>query len=225
MYDLKTLNFGVNCYLIKTNSYFILIDTGFSNKRKKLIEELEKAGCKYGNLKLIILTHGDSDHTDNAPYIRDQFGVKIAMHKDDVGIVENANMQYNRKEKSDYIAPIFKFFMFIFQFFLKNIKFEKFSPDILFEDGFDLSEYGFDAKIIHIPGHSKGSIGILTNDGNFFCGDLIYNAFGRQPSSVFIDNIEDYNNSIDKIKKLNIKTIYPGHGKEFLAEKFLKNKK
>jgi len=32
MYELKTINLGVNCYLIKTNSFFILIDTGFSNK-------------------------------------------------------------------------------------------------------------------------------------------------------------------------------------------------
>jgi len=145
------------------------------------------------------------------------------MHKDDVGIVETGNMQYNRKEKPDKIAFIFKILTVIFSSFIKPDKFEKFSPDILFEDGFDLSEYGFDAKIIHIPGHSKGSIGVLTNDGNFFCGDLVYSAFGK-PSSVFIDNLVDYNNSIDKIKKLDIKIFYPGHGKEFLAEKFFNNK-
>ncbi|RLI67201.1 hypothetical protein DRO91_10540, partial [Candidatus Heimdallarchaeota archaeon] len=31
-----------------------------------LERELEKAGCKPGDLKLVVLTHGDFDHTGNA---------------------------------------------------------------------------------------------------------------------------------------------------------------
>ncbi|HWR70506.1 MAG TPA: MBL fold metallo-hydrolase, partial [Dehalococcoidia bacterium] len=56
----------VNCYLIETDSGFVLIDTGASNRRKDIEKELESAGCKPGDLKLIILTHGDFDHMGNA---------------------------------------------------------------------------------------------------------------------------------------------------------------
>ena len=56
----------VNCYLIETDTGYILIDTGCSNKRTELEKELERAGCKPDNLKLIVLTHGDFDHTSNA---------------------------------------------------------------------------------------------------------------------------------------------------------------
>ena len=61
---------SVNCYLIKTNTGHILIDTGCSNKRTDLEKELEGAGCQPSNLKLIVLTHGDFDHAGNAAYLR-----------------------------------------------------------------------------------------------------------------------------------------------------------
>ena len=51
----------VNCYLIKTDKGFILIDTGLSNNRNEIEKELEESGCKPSDLKLIIITHGDGD--------------------------------------------------------------------------------------------------------------------------------------------------------------------
>ena len=47
----------VNCYLVKNHKGFFLIDTGLPRGEKQLLEALEKAGCKPGDLKLIILTH------------------------------------------------------------------------------------------------------------------------------------------------------------------------
>lgn len=57
----------VNNYLVKTGDSYILIDTGFSTKRTDFEKELESAGVRPGNLKLIILTHGDFDHTAMPP--------------------------------------------------------------------------------------------------------------------------------------------------------------
>jgi hydroxyacylglutathione hydrolase len=50
---------GAICYLVENNGSYILIDAGLSIKCANLDRELENAGCKPGNLKLIILTHGD----------------------------------------------------------------------------------------------------------------------------------------------------------------------
>ena len=65
---------------------------------------------------------------------------------------------------------------------------------------------------------SKGSIGVLTNEGDLFCGDLIYNFAGFS----YIDNLEDFNESINKLKKLDINILYPGHGKPFSINYFNK---
>ena len=81
-----TLNyfFGVNCYLIETDKGCFLIDTGIKAKRHQLEAELGKAGCQLGDLKLIIITHGHTDHVGNAAYLRDKYGTRIAMHREDV---------------------------------------------------------------------------------------------------------------------------------------------
>ena len=108
-------------------------------------------------------------------------------------------------------------------FFIKPGKFETFKPDLKLDEGYDLSSYGFDAQVLHLPGHSKGSVGILTNDGDLFCGDLFYNMGMFIPLVPYIDDLADFNASIEKLKKLNIKTIYPGHGKPLSLEKVLKS--
>ncbi|MFZ5941035.1 MAG: hypothetical protein ACOYXB_10730 [Bacteroidota bacterium] len=44
---LSTINFGgVSCYLVQTDTTFILIDNGYPVKCKFLDEELNRAGCK-----------------------------------------------------------------------------------------------------------------------------------------------------------------------------------
>jgi len=83
---------SVNCYLVESGTGHILIDTGSSNMRSDLERELESAGCKPGNLRLIVLTHGDFDHIGNAAFLKKKFGTKIAMHKDDSGMAEHGNM-------------------------------------------------------------------------------------------------------------------------------------
>lgn len=209
---------GVNCYLLFAGNGYILIDTGFIGKRMQLENVLQNAGCKPGMLKLIILTHGDSDHADNCAYLRRKYGSQIAMHSLDSGMVEQGDMSWNRKEKADKYSMIFRVLGFITKAFSGGDKFEKFKPDILIDEGFDLTKYGLRAKVLHIPGHSKGSIGVLTEEGELICGDFVYNMPGFQ----FIDDMADHRKSMEKLKQFKINTIYPGHGKPFPMSKLLK---
>ncbi|HTP07172.1 MAG TPA: MBL fold metallo-hydrolase, partial [Anaerolineae bacterium] len=161
--EIKCINLGgVNCYLAKTDVGYILIDTGFLSKRAKLEQELITAGCRPGNLNLIILTHGDTDHADNAAYLRAKYGGEIALHALEAPIVEHGDMSSARQAKPDKIGLIFKVMIPLAPLLFKTNAFEYFTPDFTVDEGFDLSEYGFTAKVIHLPGHSKGSIGVLT---------------------------------------------------------------
>lgn len=206
---------NVNCYLIENKSNYILIDTGSSNQRGELEVELECAGCKPGNLKLIILTHGDFDHTGNAAYLRDKFGTQIAMHEDDSAMAEHGDMFANRKAPNILIRKLIPFF---FGFGKKK----RFKPDLFLEEGDDLSAYDVDAKILSIPGHSKGSLGILMASGDFFCGDLFENL--KEPSlSSIMDDLVTADASVEILKRLEIHTVYPGHGAPFLMDNFIKS--
>ena len=228
---IKIINLGgVNCCLAETDVGFVLIDTGFLNKRTKLEQALEAAGCRPGNLNLILLTHGDTDHADNAAYLREKYGAKIALHALDAPIVERGDMSSARQAKPDKIGLIFKVMIPLAPLFFKTNAFEYFKPDFTIDEGFDLSEYGLNASVVHLPGHSKGSIGILTPEDFsrqpagagpvVFCGDLLYNFIGR-PSCQLIDDLDDFNNSLEKLRRLGVKTVYPGHGKPFPLERAL----
>lgn len=221
-HGIKTINLSlpyklgtVNCYLVQTDAGFVLIDTGSSNARAALERELANAGCQPGDLKLIVITHGDFDHIGNAAWLRTKFGAKIAMHGDDAGMAERGDMFWNRTGGNRLIrvlAPI------LFGFSRAN----RFKPDVSIADGDDLSEYGFNAQVVSIPGHSKGSIGVLTTDGNLFCGDLFENIVKPTLNSI-MDDVATANASVGKLERLNVKTIYPGHGNAFPMETFRKN--
>ena len=197
----------VNCYLVKTGAGFVLVDTSLPFQRGALKKALKQAGCGPGDLKLVVLTHADFDHTGNCVYLRKKYGVKIAIHRAEAGVLENGNMLLNRKNRRGII------YRTILRILGKLIS-SKFKPDIYLEGGEDFSAYGWDAKVLHLPGHSLGSIGVLTTGGDLFCGDLLENY--KQPvKTTNVDNLAELNVSVARLKSLKIKFVYPGHGKPF----------
>lgn len=208
-------NVTVNAYLIRTIKGFVLIDTGTSAKRKHIEQELINKGCNANNLKLIILTHGDFDHCGNAAYFGKIFDAPITMHEADRGMVEYGDMFWNRKQPNLLVKGLMKLLARLRQS-------DRFTPNFYVEEGDNLSEYGFDAEVIEIPGHSKGSIGLLTTDGILFCGDLLANTDKPDVWSI-IDEADSAKVSVEKLLHKHIKTAYPGHGSPFPMQEFLNN--
>ena len=142
------------------------------------------------------------------------------MHAGDLGMVEHGNLFASRTSRGVIMRSIVKVIMFITRMGLK--KKDRFKPDIILEEGDQLLEFKFDAKIVHLPGHSKGSIGILTPENDLFCGDVFRNQ--TEPSTAtLIDNQDEFEESLEKIKNLNPLMIYPGHGKPFKAIEYFSN--
>lgn len=218
---------GVNCYLLKGESGFVLVDTGghlvtdkqFTNRRDLLLKKFEAIGCKECNLNLIVLTHGDNDHACNAKYLRERYHAKIALHEDDLKLVEKPAL-HEWMNSFQYRSFAYKLIFRVLGKTITNVMqktiedFESFAPDILLEDGFDLSAYGIDATVIHLPGHTKGSIAILTKGGDLIAGDTFVNNKKPSPAPNAID-FKQLSSSIQKLRNYAIETIYPGHGDPF----------
>lgn len=193
-----------NCYLLQSENKFILIDSGSKSKRKELENKLLTFGCNQENLSLVIITHGDFDHTGNCAYLKEKFRTKIGMHESDAGMVENGDMFWNRKSGSKIMKSLIN----------KIFNITKFTPDIIINEQINLLDYGVEGKILNIPGHSKGSIGLLLSTGDFFCGDLFSN-IKKPEKSAIIDDKTEYDESLNKIRSYNIIMVYPGHGTPF----------
>lgn len=58
---------------------------------------------------------------------------------------------------------------------LKNTKVERPENLIYVSDGDDLSSYGINAKIMELPGHTRGSIGVDVEGKHLFVGDELDN--------------------------------------------------
>jgi len=215
---IRRIDFGVNCYLIDVEGGYVLIDTSFPHKRDELDAKLSAAGCGPDDLRLIALTHGDLDHAGNCAHLRRTHHAPIAIHRDDAEIVRSGNMQAGRKAKPDRHTLAFRFLSSVSGLLIKirgkGADFEVFDPDVLLEDGQDLSEYGLAARVVHLPGHSSGSVGILTDAGDLFCGDLLVNVI-RPSLHYFIDDLARAEESVRTLSGLGVRTVCPGHGKPF----------
>jgi glyoxylase-like metal-dependent hydrolase (beta-lactamase superfamily II) len=198
----------VYSYLVKNDIGFFLIDTGMTNARDQLETALEHLCCNPGDLKLILLTHGDFDHTGNAAYIREKFRSQIAMHTGDAGMLENGDMFWNRKIKNSLLKNLMPLFIRIGEK-------EQCSPDLILPDGASLREYGLEAQVLNTPGHSTGSICILTNSGDLFCGDLLTNSTGKPMLNSMMYDKAAGEASFERLKSFSIKMVYPGHGQPF----------
>jgi hydroxyacylglutathione hydrolase len=201
---------SVNCYLIKTDSGCVLVDTGCANSRAGLEKEILNEGCGPGRLRLIVLTHGDFDHSGNAAYLRKRFGAGIAMHRDDAGMVERGDI-FGGRRGGNFVFRALATLIFRFG------RSDRFKPDLYLEDGTDLAEYGLEARVLHIPGHSRGSIAVLTAGGRLFSGDLVVRK-NKPVRNSLIDDPAAARASIARLKSLKINTVYPGHGRSFPAD-------
>ncbi len=203
----------VNAYLIQTQKGAVLIDTGYRSSQKKLESELDRLGFRNDRLKLIILTHGDADHIGNAAYVRSLTHAPIAMGKGDVLMARSNDESESRKVKPDHLSWLFTL---VKKTGMMNSSgtVEGFEPDLFLQEGQSLSPYDLNATVLALPGHSKGSIGILTEEGDLFCGDLIY----RLPGFGYIDDAIEHAQSMARVKALRPKLVYPGHGKPFVLK-------
>ncbi|MDD5937308.1 MAG: MBL fold metallo-hydrolase [Clostridiales bacterium] len=218
---------GVNAYLVKKEHSFMLVDTGghmfmdkqYDDRREKLEKQLLALGVTDQNLKLILLTHGDNDHACNAKYFRERFHAKIAMSSQDVSMVEKADPDcylVNSNYESMVLKMVFKVMDSKIKKLMTKVysEFERFTPDILLNDNDDLSTYGFDGRVYHVPGHTPGSIAILDSKGNLIAGDMFAN--NKKPSIAI--NAQDFQIlriSANKILQKGVTMIHPGHGTPF----------
>lgn len=186
-----------NCYLVKTSNGYILIITGERSTHRNLNEELTQLGINSDNLNLIIFTHCNLSVCNKYAGLKEKYHVKTAIHV----ISKSVNLD-NKTWFQEKIESLIKKV-----FHLTGTKL--FSPDIIIDEGFNLSEYGLNARVIYMPGFSESSIGILTENGELFCDDI----FVHQ-----IPQVTDEKKNlriVKNLKNLFVDIIYPGYGEPF----------
>jgi len=179
--------FESNMYVINNE---LLIDAGTGFHPKILVRELHELDLFLEDIKRVILTHAHFDHSGGVHLFR---AAKLGAHRDEAEIVENGDSKAS-------LATLFS----------ANLK--KKSVDFKLDDGDLIKSGGIKLRVIHTPGHTKGSICLYDETNKMlFSGDTVFESgFGRVdfPGS----SSREMKQTLEKLSKLEIDMILPGHG-------------
>ena len=200
-----------NCYIIENGVDGLLVDTGKKEYANRVMEV-----CRRYHVKLIILTHAHFDHVENAVQISKALRIPIGMSEKDCNLIQSNKNQILSAET--FLGKI------VLAASLKNFSvrtLQEFKPDIFLKDGDSLSDYGVNANIIALPGHTDGSIGVDVDHKGLIVGDALMNMFYPTVSMLFHDKGEMLD-SARKISRLGNRVIYFGHGKPIPNKQWVK---
>jgi glyoxylase-like metal-dependent hydrolase (beta-lactamase superfamily II) len=200
--EVKRIRCGsVNTYLIEEHGRAVLVDTGRNGFEEKVL-----AQCRKTKVELIVLTHGHADHVQNTAYLRKELGVPVALHKEDLSLIKD-----NFKEPLRFQGMLGMTVAEVTAKSFETDRIPEFTPEIFIGEGDWLKDYGINARIMGLPGHTRGSIGIDLDEKAVIVGDALMNMFYPGLSLVYWNRAEMLK-SADKISALGARKVYFGHG-------------
>lgn len=196
-FHLYTGPLDVNTYIVINGNVGFVVDPGGDAQEIYSIFRKQKA-----KIEAILLTHAHFDHIGGVAEL-----CRIASKGEDgKENPQDAPTVFLHKDELEKIGSYKN------MGFSMNANPEKFVPDILLEGGEILKIAGLDVKVIHTPGHAKGSLCYVVSDKIFVGDTLFFMSYGR--TDFYDGNAKDLKNSIvNKLFALKGNyTILPGHG-------------
>lgn len=177
---------STNTYLLSSGGESILIDSGTGHR-----EIMEKLSIEKRNIRAFIMTHGHFDHIFDAMDLKQNLNCELMIAEEDTQIME-WSYQVAERYMGSPIKPI--------------------AVDRFLGDGDTISVGKTQVRIISLPGHTMGSIGLVA--GNLlFAGDVLFR--GTIGRTDFGGSMESMKQSLKKISGLDHDTlVFPGHGPE-----------
>jgi hydroxyacylglutathione hydrolase len=181
---------AANCYLVggKPGSAGMVIDPGGNSDR--IIRAIDSSGF---DIQIIVLTHGHSDHIAALYDVQYHTGAAVAIHNADADFLESRG-SFSAQFGISYKTPR--------------------PPDTLLHEGDTVKAGDIAFTVIHTPGHTPGSISLLT-PGKVFTGDTLFrNGIGTtlMPGSSRGQLLQSIRTRLMLLPDAT--AVYPGHGRE-----------
>jgi len=186
-------------HFVYRSKFPILIDTGYVsdfNETERLITGL---GVNLSDVSLIINTHTHCDHIGGNQIIQQKSGCDIALHKVGKHFIDTQDNWSTWWEYYNQEADFFK-------------------CTITMEDGDIIAIGPHEFRVIYTPGHASDGIilyniqeKILISSDTLWEKDMAVMTLRVEGSTALFRMQE----SLKKIESLDVKKIYPGHGRPF----------
>ena len=204
----------VAVHLIVTDEGITVIDAGLSGHWRELTAELAALGRSAGDIRGVILTHGDTDHIGFAERLRRDHGVPVYVHAADA-----ARSRGEDKPKATWgpmkLGATARFMGHAAS--KGGLRTTYLTEVTEVADGDTLDLPGA-PRIIGMPGHSPGSIAVHVPAADaVFAGDALTTRHvltgrrGPQPAP-FTDDPDQALASLGRLDGIEAAWLLPGHG-------------
>ena len=177
---------GTNAYVVTdaATGETAVIDPGFDQP------DFAAAVAQAGNVTKILLTHGHYDH----------IGAVAALRADGAPVYIGAQDAQNLVNPLYSLAAMF------------GGAPSQGAADFLLEDNETLTLAGIRLRVLHTPGHTKGSCCFLTDEGQLFSGDTLFR-YGYGRTDLPGGDEKQLFASVRRLFELDPAIrVYPGHG-------------
>jgi hydroxyacylglutathione hydrolase len=203
---IQVLSGRSNVFLVTNGQSNILVDTSPKFMWDTLQKRLEELSIH--KISLLVLTHSHFDHAANAAAIKEKFNSQVIIHKSEAEYLASG----------DNILPTGTnmFSRFLVRIFAKQFRsFALYKPcnsDYTFDDIFDLSEFGFNAFLMHNPGHTQGSASLIIDNEVALVGDTMFGVFRWSVFPPFASDQSQMVKSWGRLLQTKCRIFIPSHG-------------
>jgi glyoxylase-like metal-dependent hydrolase (beta-lactamase superfamily II) len=209
----------VNWYLVADDSGVVVVDAGVSGYRPQLEPGLELLGRSLSDLRAVLLTHSDADHTGVAGALHSEHDVPVYIHEQ-----EDELLRKPRLKKTDgSILPHLRrpSLWSLFGHLARNggMRPPKIEGATTVAGGETLELPGR-PRLVHTPGHTAGHIAYhLASHGALCVGDALctWNPLTTRTGAqlmpaAFNVSTPQALDSLARIEDLEAAFLLPGHG-------------
>src|SRR5512136_1175411 len=184
-----------------------IVDAGLTGKGAYKIQAIQKLGIKLSDIKRIIMTHTHLDHIGCLKEIRAQIPhAELWIHEEEADPIEKGD------ERGVYGVEMFRT-MCMSQYGLKPGYF-KFKVDRKLKEGEKLDMGGLSWDVLHIPGHSAGSIGLYDRSQKVLIpGDVVYADYAIGRFDLHGADGSVLARSLLRLAELEVEILLPGHNR------------
>jgi hydroxyacylglutathione hydrolase len=197
-----------NAFLLENGTAHVLVDTGPGGAWNLLDARLKQLGLR--RLDALILTHAHYDHAENANRIKQLYDAPVFVHKNEVYFLANGDNPVPRgtSRAVDLLVRLFA------RTFMRFKRYEPCACDVEVGEEHDLSGLGFNARILHTPGHSAGSMSVIVDDEIALVGDCMFGVFPRTVLPPFAGDTAQMVRSWGRLLETKCRLFLPAHGRE-----------
>jgi len=215
----------VNAYLIQGSNKCLLIDTGWDTKEvlASLKKHLDEIDISFKDIAQIVLTHSHTDHAGLAGRLRRLSSAQIYLHKLEIDLIKSRFVCADNACGDTFFQEIDRLLhthgvpaseLTEPGTLLPDVSLPP-SPDITLQGGETISIEPFNLQVLWTPGHSPGHISLYEPTQKIlFSGDLILPTIASNVGLHLqhsINPLDDYLNSLNTIKRLEVNLVLPGH--------------